>query len=104
MNQYLRKELKKVFPDRELQELPATHPIFSIAFNFPKGLPKIHEHDGLPPQAFGIFDKDRLVLLFTYESDLGNGWEDAAVHNDPPEVRLKALQMGANIIKYAFEN
>ena len=104
MNQYLRKELKKVFPDRELQELPASHPIFSNAFNFLNGLPKIHEHDGLPPQAFGIFDKDRLVLLFTYESDLGNGWEDAAVHNDPPEVRLKALQMGANIIKYAFEN
>lgn len=104
MNQYLRKELKKVFPDRELQELPASHPIFSIAYNFPNGLPKIHEHDGLPPQAFGIFDKERLVLLFTYESDLGNGWEDPAVHNDPPEVRLKALQMGANIIKYAFEN
>jgi len=104
MNQYLRKELKKVFPDRELQELPASHPIFSNAYNFPNGLPKIHEHDGLPPQAFGIFDKDRLVLLFTFESDLGNGWEDPAVHNDPPEVRLKALQMGANIIKYAFEN
>lgn len=104
MNQYVRKELKKVFPDQELQELPASHPIFSTAFNFPNGLPKIHEHDGLPPQAFGIFEKERLVLLFTYESDLGNGWEDPAVHNDPPEVRLKALQMGANIIKYAFEN
>lgn len=104
MNQYLRKELVKVFPDRELQELSASHPIFSNAFNFPNGLPKIHEHDGLPPQAFGIFHNDRLVLLFTFESDLGNGWEDAAVHNDPPEVRLKALQMGANIIKYAFEN
>ena len=104
MNEYVRKEIKKVFPDRELQELPASHPIFSIAFPFPNGLPKIHEHDGLPPQAFGIFENERLVLLFTYESDLGNGWEDPAVHNDPPEVRLKALQMGANIIKYAFEN
>lgn len=104
MNQYLRKELKKVFPDKELQELPASHPIFSAAFNFPKGLPKIHEHDGLPPQAFGIFEKERLLLLFTYESDLGNGWEDPAVHNDPPDVRSKALQMGANIIKYAFEH
>lgn len=104
MNQYLRKELKKVFPDKELQEMPATHPIFSAAFPFPNGLPKIHEHDGLPPQAFGIFEKDRLLLLFTYESDLGNGWEDPAVHNDPPEVRSKALQMGANIIKYAFEH
>jgi len=104
LNEYVRKELKKVFPEKELQELPATHPIFSTAFNFPNGLPKIHEHDGLPPQAFGIFDNQRLVLLFTYESDLGNGWEDPAVHNDPPEVRLKALQMGANILKYAFEN
>lgn len=104
MNEYLRKELKKVFPDRDLQELPASHPIFSTVFTFPNGLPKIHEHDGLPPQAFGIFEEQRLILLFTYESDLGNGWEDPAVHNDPPEVRLKALQMGANIIKYAFEN
>lgn len=104
MNPYFRKEIKKVFPDKELQELPATHPIFSAAYPFPGGLPKIHEHDGLPPQAFGIFDKDRLLLLFTYESDLGNGWEDPAVHNDPPEVRSKALQMGANIIKYAFEH
>lgn len=104
MNEYLRKELKKVFPDKELQELPASHPIFSTVYSFPNGLPKIHEHDGLPPQAFGIFEEQRLVLLFTYESDLGNGWEDPAVHNDPPEVRLKALQMGANIIKYAFEN
>lgn len=104
MNQYIRKELKKIFPERELQELSSSHPIFRTAFSFPKGLPKIHEHDGLPPQAFGIFEKDRLVLLFTYESDLGNGWEDPAVHNDPPDVRLKALQMGANIIKYAFEN
>lgn len=103
MNQYIRKELKKVFPDKELQELPATHPIFGTAFPFPKGLPKIHEHDGLPPQAFGIFENERLVLLFTYESDLGNGWEDEAVHNDPPEVRTRALQMGANIIKYVFE-
>ena len=104
MNQYLGKELKKVFPDKELQELPASHPIFSSAFPFPDGLPKIHEHDGLPPQAFGIFDKGRLLLLFTLESDLGDGWEDPAVHNDPPEVRLKALRMGANILKYAFEN
>lgn len=104
MNEYIRRELKKVFPDKNLVELPASHPIFSTAFNFPNGLPKIHEHDGLPPQAFGIFEKDRLILLFTYESDLGDGWENEQVHNDPPEVRLKALQMGANIIKYAFEN
>ncbi|TVZ28237.1 uncharacterized protein DUF4159 [Gillisia sp. Hel_I_86] len=104
MNNFIRAELKKVFPNKELQELPASHPIFSSAFNFPNGLPKIHEHDGLAPQAFGIYDKERLILLFTFESDLGDGWEDPAVHNDPPEVRLKALQMGANIIKYVFEN
>lgn len=104
MSKYLRAELKKVFPDKDLQELPASHPIFNSAFPFPNGLPKIHEHDGLAPQAFGLFEKDRLILLFTFESDLGDGWEDPAVHNDPPEVRMKALQMGANIIKYVFEN
>lgn len=104
MKQYLEKELTKIFPDKDLQELPANHPIFSSAFPFPKGLPKIHEHEGLPPQAFGIFENGRLLLLFTVESDLGDGWEDPAVHNDPPEVRLRALKMGANILKYAFEN
>lgn len=101
---YLVKELKKVFPNKELIELPKTHPIFSAAFQFPEGLPKIHEHDGKRPQAFGLFENDRLVLLFTYESDLGNGWEDEEVHNDPFEVREKALKMGANIIKYVFEH
>lgn len=104
MDQYVRKEIQKLFPNKELKELPANHPIFHSFFKFPKGLPKIHEHDGLPPQAFGIYEEDRLVLLYTYESDLGNGWENPEVHNDPPEVRLKALQMGANIIKYIFEN
>ena len=104
MEPYLVKELKKVFPNKELIELPKTHPIFSAAFKFPEGLPKIHEHDGKRPQAFGIFENDRLILLFTYESDLGNGWEDEEVHNDPAEVREKALNMGANIIKYVFEN
>lgn len=101
---YLENELKKVFPDKELLELPATHPIFSNVYNFPQGLPKIHEHDGKNPQAFGIFENDRLILLFTFESDLGDGWEDPEVHNDPPDVREKALKMGANIVKYAFEN
>ncbi|MBO3097953.1 DUF4159 domain-containing protein [Gelidibacter pelagius] len=104
MESYLVKELKKLFPNKELVELPKTHPIFSSAFKFPEGLPKIHEHDGQRPQAFGMFDNDRLVLLFTFESDLGNGWEDEEVHNDPLEVREKALKMGANIIKYVFEN
>jgi len=104
MDQYVRKEIARVFPNKELKELPGNHPIFSIHYKFPNGLPKIHEHDGLPPQAFGVFEEDRLVLLYTYESDLGNGWENQEIHNDPPEVRLKALQMGANIIKYVFEN
>ena len=104
MNKYLPKELKKVFPNQEFEELPASHPIFSSAYRFVNGLPKIHEHDGLRPQALGIFYEDRLVVLFTVESDLGDGWEDPEVHGDPEAVRQKALQMGANIVKYAFEN
>jgi len=101
---YLERELKKVFPDKELIELPSNHPIFSSVYEFSDGLPKIHEHDGKLPQAFGMFDENRLVLLFTYESDLGDGWEDPEVHNDPADVREKALKMGANIVKYVFEN
>lgn len=104
MKPYVTEELKKVFPNTELVELPKTHPIFNIEYDFPEGLPKIHEHDGLPPQAMGIFHEGRLVLLFTFESDLGDGWEDPEVHNDPEEVRLKSLKMGANIVKYAFEH
>jgi hypothetical protein len=104
MEPYIKKELKKVFPNQELIELPANHEIFNIAFPFSDGLPKIHEHDGKRPQAFGLFFENRLVLLFTFESDLGDGWEDPEVHNDPPSVREKALKMGANIVKYAFEN
>ncbi|UNY98421.1 DUF4159 domain-containing protein [Zhouia spongiae] len=104
MEPFLRKELKKIFPGKELTELSSDHPIFKQAYKFPDGLPKIHEHDGKRPQAFGIFHDGRLVLLFTYESDLGDGWESTEVHNDPEEVRIKALQMGANIIQYAFEN
>lgn len=104
MEPYIRKELKKVFPNKELTELSNTHKIFSSAYNFPQGLPKIHEHDGKRPQALGIFDDNRLVVLFTFESDLGDGWEDPEVHNDPEDVREKALKMGANIVKYAFEN
>ena len=104
MEPYIKKELKKVFPNNELLEIPSTHPIFYTAFYFPNGLPKIHEHDGKPPKAFGIFNNNRLILLFTFESDLGDGWEDPEVHNDSEEVRLKALKMGANIIKYVFLN
>lgn len=103
MEPYLRKELVKVFPNVEIEELGADHPIFSQYYKFPEGLPKIHEHDGKRPQAFGITYEGRLLLLFTYESDLGDGWEDPSVHNDPKEIRNKALQMGANIISYAFK-
>lgn len=104
MKPYLEEALKKIFPDKELEELPANHPVFNTAFDFPDGLPKIHEHDNERPQALGLFEDDRLILLFTFESDLGDGWESPEVHNDPEEVRQKALKMGANIIKYAFEN
>lgn len=102
MEPYITKELKKVFPNNELREIPSNHEIFSSAFEFPNGLPKVHEHDGKAPQAFGIFHEGRLVLLFTFECDLGDGWEDEEVHNDPEDVREKALKMGANIVKYAF--
>jgi hypothetical protein len=104
MNQYIRKEIKKIFPANDLVEIPANHTIFQKPNLFPNGLPKIHEHDGKRPQAFGIFINNRLVLLYTYECDLGDGWEDAEVNNDPLEVREKALKMGANIINYIFSN
>ena len=104
MEPYLRKEIAKVFPDETMEELGVDHPIFSQEYTFSEGLPKIHEHEGKRPQAFGIVHEGRLVLLFTYESDLGDGWEDPSVHNDPESIRTKALQMGANIISYAFKN
>lgn len=104
MQPYLEKELSKVFPDKQLEEIGADHPIFNQKFKFAEGLPKIHEHNGKRPQAMGIIHENRLLLLFTFESDLGDGWEDPSVHNDPPEVREKALQMGANIISYVFKN
>lgn len=104
MDEYIRKEIKKIFPDKALVEIPSTHAIFQKPFLFTNGLPKIHEHDGKRPQAFGIFIDKRLVLLYTYECDLGDGWEDTEVHNDPIAVREKALKMGANIINYIFNN
>jgi hypothetical protein len=104
MNEYIRKEIAKLFPNSELIEIPANHPIFQKPYPFPAGIPKIHEHDGKRPQAFGIFIDNRLVLLYTFETDLGDGWEDADVHNDPFEVREKALKMGANILNYIFNN
>lgn len=104
MEPYITKELKKVFPNKDLIDIPKTHPIFNTAFDFPNGLPKIHEHDGKAPKALGLFHEGRLILLFTFESDLGDGWEDQEVHNDPEDVREKALKMGANIVKYVFVN
>ncbi len=103
MDPFIRIELKKIFPTQELVELPPNHPIFHQNFNF-DGLPKIHEHDGNPAQAFGIFIDGRMVCLYTFESDLSDGWEDTNVHNDPVNKREEALQMGANIIQYVFTN
>ena len=102
MDKFIRPEIQKLFPDKQLIPLSPDHPIFSSSFNFPDGLPKIHEHDKRPPQAFAIYLEDRMVLLYTFESDLSDGWEDSEVHNDPPEIRRKALQMGANILTYVF--
>lgn len=102
MDEYFRREMKKVFPEKEFVELPPSHPIFHQKYSFENGIPKIHEHDGKPPKAFGIFIEDRLVCLYTYETDLGDGWEDEDVHNDPQDLREKALKMGANIISFIF--
>lgn len=102
MDKYIRDEIKKIFPDKPLVEIPYNHPIYHQQFDFPTGLPKIHEHDGKPAQGFGVFDKDRLLLFYSAECDLGDGWEDASVHRDPEEVRKKAFQMGANIVIYAI--
>lgn len=104
MKPYIIREIKRLFPTDNLEELGSDHPLFSTNFKFPKGLPKIHEHDGQRPQALAIFHNNRIVLLFTSESDLGDGWEDPSVHNDPAEVREKALRMGANIISYVFKS
>ena len=102
MDASFREEMKHIFPERELVEIPHEHPIFHGRFEFPSGLPKEHEQDGKPPQAFGIFNEDRLMVLYTYECDLGDGWEDVEVHNDPEDVRTQALKMGVNIIYFAL--
>jgi len=102
MDQYIRQELKKVFPEFDLVELPFSPPIYHQAFDFPQGLPKVHEHDNTPPQGLGIFYKGRLVVFYDFECDLGDGWEDYEVHKDPKELREKALQMGANLIQFAL--
>ncbi len=102
LDPYFRKAFKRLFPDKQLEPLPADHAIFHQTFKFSEGLPKIHVHDGKPPELFGVYHDKRLIMVYSYESDLGNGWEDKEVHNDPDEVRQKALQMGANIINYVF--
>lgn len=102
MDPFVRTAMKKVFPEQEFVELPFDHPIYHQKYEFKQGLPKIHKHDEKSAQGFGLFWEDRLVCFYSFESDLGDGWEDQEVHNDPEEVREKALQMGANIIQYAF--
>ncbi|HWR93857.1 MAG TPA: DUF4159 domain-containing protein [Flavobacterium sp.] len=104
MDTYIRREIKKLFPNNNLVEIPSNHAIFQAPFSFPSGIPKIHEHDGKQPHAYGIFIDGRLAVLYSYETDLGDGWEDEEVNNDPYEVRQKALKMGANIINYIFNN
>ncbi len=102
LKEYAVREMKKVFPELDFVELPFSHPIYHQKYKFPKGLPKIHEHDGKPPQGFGLIYQGRLVCFFSYETDLGDGWEDPDVHNDPIEKHIEALQMGANIISFVF--
>jgi hypothetical protein len=102
MDKFIKSELKKVFPELDLVELPFSHPIYHQTYNFEKGLPKVHEHDNKPPQGFGLIYKGRLVCFYDAECDLGDGWESYEVHKDSEEGRQKALQMGANIISYVF--
>ena len=102
LNTSFRREMKRVFPDRDFIELPHDHAVFHSYFDMPNGLPKIHEHDGKPPQLFALYNEDRIMVIYSFESDLGDGWEDEEVHNDPPELRVAALQMGVNIIYFAL--
>ncbi len=102
MDKSFREEMKKVFPDKQFVELPFSHPLFHSHFNFPNGIPKIHEHDGGPGKTFGVFHEGRLVVLYTWNTNISDGWADPDVHNDPPEIRRQALQMGTNIVVYAL--
>lgn len=102
LDQFIRPQMKKVFPNLEFVELPFNHPIYHQEYKFPNGLPKVHEHDNKPPQGFGLIYEGRLVCFYSYESDLGDGWEDEEVHGDSRETRMKALKMGANLVQYAF--
>jgi len=96
-----RREIKRVFPDRPLVDVPLSHPVYHIVYDFPRGVPKIHEHDGKPAQGLGIFMGDRLAVYYSYQTDLGDGWEDPEVHKDPPELHEAALRMGVNLFVYA---
>jgi len=102
MDKFIRPQLKRLFPELDLVELPFSYPIYHQKFDFPNGLPKIHEHDGKPSQGFGLIYNGRLILFYSYECDLGDGWEDQEVHKDSEPTRLKALQMGANLLQYVF--
>lgn len=102
LDESFRREMRRVFPDQELVELPVDHPVFRVFYEFPDGLPKIHKHDDKPAQGFGLFHEGRLVVFYSYESDLGNGWEDAERYDDPPEQREKAFRMGVNLLVYAL--
>ncbi|KOY50535.1 DUF4159 domain-containing protein [Polaribacter dokdonensis] len=104
LDKFIRRELKKVFPSLDFKEIPSNHPIYNQTFKFPNGIPKIHEHDKKSAQGFGLFYEGRLVVFYDYETDLSDGWEDEVIHNNPKEVREKALKMGSNIIEYAFTN
>lgn len=102
LDKFFRREMKKVFPELDFVELPYSHPIYHQKYNFANGLPKVHEHDNKPPQGFGLIFEGRLVCFYTFECDLGNGWEDQEIYNDPESTRQKALQCGANMLQYAF--
>ena len=103
MDPYIRVAMEQVFPEAKFVELPFDHPIYHQTYDFPGGPPKVHEHDGEAPQGYGLFYEDRLVCFYTFSSDLGDGWEDESVHNDPADIRAEALKMGANVIEYAFQ-
>lgn len=102
LDKFIRPQMKKVFPELEFVELPFSHPVFHQSYDFPQGLPKIHEHDKKPPQAFALFFEGRMICLYTFECDLGDGWESYEVHHDSPDAHQKALKMGANILQYVF--
>lgn len=102
LDQFIRLEMKKVFPNIEFRDIPFDHPIYHQRYSFQNGVPKIHEHDGKPAQGLGLFYEGRLICFYSYESDLGNGWEDQNIHNDPEKKRQQALEMGANLISYSF--